>query len=353
MTFSLPRVAGVLLALLALLGTEAQAQIETRSSTAMSLAGGGPAYVLDNDALFLNPANLLHPRQRSRGVLTLGSVRLFSGGDLFQFAHYNSAFTGGQALTDAEVLATLDSWFGADRRHAGVFAESVPLAFSFRLADQAFGLGVRTRTYSQVGLDRGLFDLVLRGTEESRVIPMNMDMRMATTVDVSLAYSRAFMNGRLLVGLAPKFVAGVEYMNAEMLSTLHIEDGALTHAFDYTVRAAGGASGAIADEFNLFSADPLSDLAISPGLAGKGVGLDLGGTFALQPDLLVSASLTDLGSVTWSEQAQTITPLGAQFRFDGLAFDRDRLEREYDNDFGAYLEAQLDSLARQAYCASR
>ncbi len=351
MTASILRHTGLLLAVLLLSHGTLHAQVGTHGLPALGMAGGGPAFVHDNDALFLNPANLLYPGQRGRGVLTLGQTQAFTGGSLYQFNHYNATFTGGQQLTGHDVTATLDAWFGADRRRAGVFAEAVPLAFSYRLPRRAFGLAVRARTYSQAGLNRGLFDLVLRGTEESREIPLDLEFGHLSTVDVSVAYSQALLGGRLTVGVAPKIVFGLEYMQAEMTSTVVVEDDALAHRFAYTARAAGGVSGGLVAGFSLFQSDPMANVEISPfsGIAGQGFGVDLGATFALRNDVLVAASLTDLGQIAWRQDAQTVTPLGSEFRFDGLTFDRDRLRDEYDNSVGAYLEAQLDSLAREAY----
>lgn len=351
MTVSTSRLASALLAVLLLSSIPVHAQVGTHGIPALSMAGGGPAFVHDNDALFLNPANLLYPNQRGRAVLTLGQTQAFTGGNLYQFSHYNNTFTSGQQLTSSDVTAVLDAWFGADRRRAGVYAEAVPVAFSYRLRERAFGFGIRARTYSQAGLNRGLFDLVLRGTEETRQVPLDLEFGHLSTVDVSVAYSQALLDGRLTVGAAPKLVFGMEYVDVDMTSTVDVEEDALAHRFTYSAQAAGGIGGGLIADFNLFESDPMANVSVSPfsAVAGQGFGLDLGATFAVRDDLLVAASLTDLGQVSWSADAQTVTPLGSEFRFDGLTFNRDRLRDEFDNSFGSYLEAQLDSLAREAY----
>jgi hypothetical protein len=60
-------------------------------------------------------------------------------------------------------------------------------------------------------------------------------------------------------------------------------------------------------------------------------------------------SVTDLGAIQWSQDAQTTIPTNNEFRFEGIELDLDRLENEFDGDVGRYVRDQVDSLAQAAY----
>ncbi len=334
--------------------TEVYAQMETRGVSMLATGGGGPAFVRDNEAIHFNPANLLLSDRGVHAVLSLGSTSAFSGGDLFQFNYYNDFFTGGRSLTDADVSEVLDGWFGSDheRRKAGLYAEFVPLAFTYRKGTWAVGFAVRARSFNSVGLNRGWLDLVLRGTGENRDIPIDGSFASMATTEVSVAYSRRL--GRFLVGVTPKIVFGTSYSRGLFTSTASITDDAVTHDYDYTIRAAGAISRDFFNTFDLFQNDPFSDVSFSNpfgATAGKGVGVDLGLTYLAKSDVLVSMSLTDLGSVSWSTDAQVVTPVNRTFRFEGLELNRQRIDDEFDGDLGQYAENVLDSLARDVYDA--
>ena len=154
-----------MLATVAITPQESTAQVDIRGVSMLSTAGGGPSYVRDTDALFFNPANLWLDERGSRFVMTLGGIQAYGGGSLVQFTHYNESFTQGADLSTAEMQSILQDWMGpldsGKINRVGVSAEVVPLAMAFRGYSWGAGLGVRTRTYTQLGFSRGLFDLLL------------------------------------------------------------------------------------------------------------------------------------------------------------------------------------------------
>lgn len=350
-----------LLTLLALAAPHTvSAQIETRGVAMMSMAGGGPSYVRDTDALFHNPANLLIDERGSRFVMTLGSVQAFGGGSLVQFSHYNNSFTKGETLTTAEMQGILTDWMGplnkGKVRSVGVAAEVVPIAVAFRGYGWGAGLAVRTRAYNQIGFSRGLFDLLLVGTDQDGAFPVNADIRSIATTEISVGYSRLFANDRLSIGIAPKFILGLNYARTTMDSEVILNDGSITHNFDYVIQAAGNFNKDIGDAVNLFeSSGFLTDAEPSDfgnpfsAIAGKGFGFDVGATHEVSKNLLVAASFTDIGYVKWTKNADAVSPAGSSFEFDGLDLDLDRVNDEFDGDFGAYVEDYFQTLVEDAY----
>lgn len=308
--------------------------------------GGGPA------ALYANPARLTAGDPDHTVAVQLGRIGLSSGGDLFQFDHYRRLFVRGQKgpLSDAEEKATLDAWFGETTRNATVYVEAVPLAITYRAPGDrwAVGAGVRGRIVQNTALDQGALDLLLRGTEPSRTVPVNVHTRLYSLVDVTAAVS--YRAGPLSMGVAPRLILGTGYADGVLRSEVEVRAQSLVHRFDYTARAAGALSTGLYDSFDAFSATPVQRvLGTSSRVVGMGGGLDVGLSYALRSDLYLSASVTGLGRVRWTGAAQTVAPQNQTFRFEGLALDPRRLRTAFDGDVGAYLEHQVDSLARAAY----
>ncbi len=338
----------------------ATAQIDTRGVSMMSTAGGGPSYVRDTDALFFNPANLWLDERGSRFVMSLGGIQAYGGGSLLQFSHYTNSFTQGDNLTSDEMRSILDDWMGAvDKgyiRNVGLTAEVVPLAAVFRGYRWGAGLAVRTRAYSNAGFSRGLFDLLLVGTDQEGSFPVNVDMRSAVTTEISIGYSHFFPEYRLSVGIAPKYILGLNYARTTMDSRVELNNGAITHEFDYLIQAAGQFNKDIGDAINLFeSTGFLVDAAPSEfdnpfsAVSGGGFGFDVGATYEFRKNVLLSASFTDIGYVRWTRNADAVTSSGSALEFDGLDLDLDRVDEEFDGDFGAYIEDYFETLLDDSY----
>lgn len=368
----------VLLGLSLLVGwaSPAQGQFQPRSAAALSTGGGGPAFVHDHDALFFNPANLVVDAPERRLWIGLGSLSLYSGGDLFQFRYYNESFTAGRRLTETEKRRILNGWFGPRgagiQRTTSAHADFAPFSIVHQTPDRALGLALRARLYARVSANRGWLDLLLFGTSAAETpLPLNAGWRALSAIDVTVAYSRR-LTPRLALGAAPKLVLGTDYVRARFRSSLTASDDALLHRFDYTLRGAGRAvnevldaritSGERLEKFDLFTRNPYTESPLlvdgeflSPYgvINGVGLGLDVGATYRLAPDWTVAASLTDLGFIRWGHSAQRIEPVNDDLRFEGVTLDAERIRNEFDGDVGRYAQAVVEELADEAYTEIR
>jgi hypothetical protein len=327
-----------------------------QSIEAVSTGGGTSALSGGVAGLYTNPAHLTVGTPEHTTEVQLFRVGMYSGGDLFQFNHYSDLFVhedpNAPPLSDAEETAILDAWFGSSMRSATSYLEVTPLAMTYRSPGGrwALGLGVRGRVIQKTSLDKGLLDLLLRGTDPNRTVPVNGRLRLYSLLDVTGTFSYRFSSFPLSVGVSPRFILGTGYADGALHSTVVVDDQSLTHDFAYTARAAGTLSTGLYDSFDAFSAEPLRQvLGSTSGIAGRGGGLDVGLSYALRPGLHLSASVTDLGMVQWYENAQTVTPTNDTFRFDGFSLDLQQLNDEFGGDVGAYVQHQIDSLAQDAY----
>ncbi|SHK06582.1 DUF5723 family protein [Rhodothermus profundi] len=343
-----------LLVLLMLMAQAGHAQYVRLSAWAMQ-AGFNPAAVSSADALFLNPAALMNagvtgPRLR------LMEVGGWLGGSLVRFDLYNQYLTGGRHLTSADVDQMLDAWFGDAKawRTVGEVVEITPLALTYTGWWSAWGVAWRVRQQQRLWTNRGVLDVLLKGTEEPRTLPVNGEFRSMTYHELVVGYARK-LNPDLIVGIAPRLLLGSHYVGGVMRSMVSIKEDEIQHRYTYTLDLTG-ATETLLEGFDLFDNPKLNGIdqwAVGRQMAGLrqlgwGAGLALGVQYRLLPGLLFGVSLTDLGFLRW-KRVRRYTPRDSVFTFAGVQLDVERLRTEFNSDLGAYVEHQLDSLARAAY----
>ncbi|NNE34394.1 MAG: hypothetical protein HKN13_04115 [Rhodothermales bacterium] len=330
------------------------AQVLAPGAAAVGVARGGPAYVYGHEALFFNPANIA--LDDARGIeITTGRATLGAGGDLLQFRFYNEIFTSGRTITDEETRTLMSEWFGgADSgllRSATVSAEAIPIAIIHRLGSTSLAYSVRIRSQSSVSLNGGWLDLLLSGIGTDRTIPLNGQVGAMSTTEFGVSYART-LGKNVAIGATPKVIFGNDFADARLESTATVTESSIVHEYDYAVRAAGGLSTDLIDRVDLFSSGVINGGSFSPSLmsaAGIGFGLDAGVSAGVSPSVRLSASLTDVGYVRWSDAAQTVRPSATSFTFDGLVLDIDRVRSDYGGDVAEYFISTVDSLASEAY----
>lgn len=334
--------------LLALIGAnDVHAQSGMRSVEAVSTGGGTSVLGSGPAQLYSNPANLTVGETDHRFTLQLFRFGAHTGGDFFQFNHFTPLFIDNdEVLPNEEEVQILDDWFGSKDRGTATYVEVTPVSMTYRPKDGqwAAGGGIRARAFQSTSLSKGLLDLIFT----DRLLPARLQTRLYSTVDVTGAFSYRFSELPLSVGASPRLIFGLGYADADF----QVVPGSNGDSYqvDYTARAAGPVSTGLYDSFNLFGAEPVKIAKGSAGVEGVGVGLDLGGTYTVQPDLYVSMSITDLSFVQWTGDAQTATN---SFTYEGLTLDLQRLESDFDGDVTEYLESELDSLTRSGFNRDR
>lgn len=137
--------------------------------------------------------------------------------------------------------------------------------------------------------------------------------------------SLALTLDRLTIGIRPKLLGGIANLSSSdgMASVHTADDGVYTMTLesDYQIQSAGilsidGLEGTEGD----VEVD-LTDIAAGDLINGKnsGFGLDLGATFQLTDNILISGSILDIGSINWTENASVYTSQGEHV-YKGLDF---------------------------------
>ena len=366
--------------ILSVISIDSDAQSRFQSTKTLALGGGGIAYTSDYNAL--NPANIY--KRRKNTFMTIGGLMNFNtqaGGSLLNITSYNKYLTGGTnySVTDFRDKVIPSFFDGDESKDVNVQVDLIPLGFSYGNESWAIAGAVRTRVFSETSMNSGAMRLMAGMNEDMFGTPtaVNFGQSALAMGSFSLGFAMPVLtlnnglgNHRLIAGIAPKVLFGVNYTSFELNSTVQVKNGEfIKHTIDYELYASGGvATGLdrfIADkgQLNLKFTDLFDDQYAyldkpeegAAGLNGNGFGLDFGLTYEYLPsfnkDLKITASfsVTDIGTLNFSKDAGIYGAQGV-FNFSGVDFDQDRIDNEFDGDFNKYLEFVIqDSLAESGY----
>lgn len=360
--------------------SKAQSRLQTTKS--MALGGGGVAYVSDYNALFVNPANIYFRRKNTSVTIGLiGNVNLQAGGPLLNVSAYNKYLTTGArySVSDFNTQVVPAFFKKNENKSIGVQVDIVPFGFSYGNQSWAIAGAIRTRVISDSYLNKGAMQLISGMNSESFPTPTDVNFGQSALAmgSASLGFSMpvfGFENGlgshRIIAGIAPKMLFGVNYSSFKMNSTIEVSSGNyIKHAIDYEIQASGGINSGLdrfitdkgqlqlqfKDLFNENSTYFDNATNDAAALNGSGYGLDLGLSYEFLPSfnkdlrILASISLTDLGSINFAKNAGIYGANGT-FIFDGTDYDQKRIDEEFGGDFNKYFKYVIsDSLAENSY----
>ncbi len=362
------------------------AQSRHYNSQTLGMGNGGTAFIDGYHANFLNPANLMinnSGRKPKRQLGILGGLGVQAGGTLFNQTVYDDYLTSGLVIEGVTRENMLDDWFGTSvsgTNAVDVNVDVVPFGFSNRGKRTAFSLATRVRTLNTFEMNRGFAELAWYGLDSDQFgNGRDVDFSFSTLsyAEFSLGYamelpvplaglieSLPFINGmKLYAGVAPKYIVGLQAVDVDMTSTLTVDPAgtpnqAITHAFSYDLTSFGDLSEDLREYADARQINP--DVVLDDylkyegediGTLGSGFGLDLGvtaeidvslpllGILGKRQVLRVSASATDIGSLTYDDRPSVVTAS------DTFVFDAD----VGDDSFDDYLDAISDSLENDVY----
>ena len=193
------------------------------------------------------------------------------------------------------------------------------------------------------------------GANLNRKFDFGFGLDMMSYAEVGIGYSRKLMNDKLTVGGRVHFIKGIATVSTEESSFNFTTD---PNTFDYylqsdvQINSANSLSGLPSispfdSTFEFTDSMTFQDAVNSIFKGGnRGVALDLGATYKLNNKLTLSASITNLGRITWNTNTynwKSRTP-GATYQFTGLNienaldFDGDDVETAF-NELGDTLKS--------------
>lgn len=219
------------------------------------------------------------------------------------------------------------------------------LSFGFhsgRNAYNTFEIGIRSN--SSVNLPYDLFDFMKTGMKEGNTHYNIKDLQVKSYNYADIAIGHAHkINRNLTIGAKIKFLVGLGYLDAKFDEfDLHLSEQ------EWLVRSKGSLMAGVKGGYFEYKDErgPKGEQEIdgfdvdSPGINGFGVGIDLGATYKMDnlvEGLTLSASLLDLGFISWSDNLKGYS--AGEFSFKG--FEEFAFEKE-DYDMGTSLEDQFD-----------
>lgn len=267
--------------------------------------------------------------------------------------NFNLGLTGNMGLTNF-IYKMQPSWqgYGVDGRNLTTFMHpnvdastflnklnnqnDLALHLKYQLAGVAFkafgGMNVvelNLCSNTSLSLPKSLFEFMKTTGEKPDYQIKNLGMRTENYLELGLGHSRK-VGEKLTVGGKFKLLIGAAYsdLNVETLN-LHLRDdywlvdgdARLSAAIMNSTLSYEDPSKNYVDEHgNLTNRRRIDGIdEFKPGLSGWGLAIDLGATYQLLPDLKLSAAITDLGFINWSNAYQASS--AGVWRFEGFEND--------------------------------
>lgn len=198
----------------------------------------------------------------------------------------------------------------------------------FKLRKSFFTIGIGEKVNTQFSFPKDFFGLLLIGNAGSNLgkeLNFNFKYDLMAYNDINASWSRAFRKDKIRLGAKVSYLNGIINMNTER-SDLFFKTN--SEDFHYTLRSdLKFNTSSIVDTINQdFSADGLDFNSFKS--RNHGLGMSFGATYQILPKIVLSASILDLGFITWKDNVQnyeTKNPLSS-VEFYGLDI------RDYFND---------------------
>ncbi len=278
------------------------------------------SYFMDKSPLNISMNPALRPQYGYINVPGIGGLGL---------TYFSNSLSADKLFfnTDKGLVTFLDSSVDADKFLSGLAENNTInldanvsiLGAGFYAGKNFWRINIGANVNANSNIPKSLFEFVKvgNGLEGKSFKIDNLNLYSTAYVDVALGYSRE-INKKWTVGGAVKFLIGAA--NAESyFDYMNID------AFDdkWKISSSGvmnvNMQGMTPKLKNANGKDYISGFDFGGfGIAGYGVAFDMGFTYRPIPDLVVSASLTDLGFISWSKNSNTYALAKGEFVFDGF-----------------------------------
>jgi len=175
------------------------------------------------------------------------------------------------------------------------------LSFGFKVKKKNyFGFNVTERADVRFTYTKDLFNFLINGN--GAAANLNRNMNLTPGLDAThyrewgFNYTREVIKDKLTIGGRLKYLSGIENVNTEKSNaTLNTNSQyyALTGTANVSVNTAGVDSASNKNESSI--------LGFTPSRKNHGAAIDLGATYKLNDKFTFSASLIDLGFISWKQ----------------------------------------------------
>lgn len=275
--------------------------------------------------------------------------------------YHNSAFTPFDLLeTGTDVNENLDNIINnlEDNSQLYIRNEIDLLGVGFRTKVGFFTVGARLTNEYVTDYPKDLMRFARFGNAAEDLREANLsdwDFELISRYDYYVGWQSKFLEDKLSVGVRAKYIFGMANAYAERtnISIVTQDNSSLTLETDMLIRTSLAA--------DLINDDPsrtFDNIDVTSTLfpENRGFAIDIGGTYDITEKIQVSASILDLGSITWGANNKDLVSSGV-FEFDGAdadlaadePLDENFFEDLQDSIFKAF---EFDTIASSPYTRS-
>jgi len=287
----------------------------------MGLAKTYTAVTKGVHSIGLNPANLIMEdtiKFQIATVLPLPTLSAIGGSDVLSLNDINYFFGGSNGKsrylneTDKQRLNNVFNNGGFLFTNAS--AQILSIGFIPDKKIGAFGFSISDYSGGKVGVPSALIDLVLNGNPVDKVFDLSETQAHFWWIrNYSISFARKFNDldigifKNLIAGISLKLVHGYAYGSTEKVNVDFFTSSTHELSSNTDFSAATSFSDNFGVKYSFDSLDHDSHFELFPAPAGTGFGMDLGFSFKLLNNALISAAITDIGSLTWRKNTARFT----------------------------------------------
>src|SRR5690554_6888434 len=193
------------------------------------------------------------------------------------------------------------------------------ISFGFRLNKNYFSFNISNRLNADFIYTKDLFQLAVEGNGKSflgeRASFDDTGVNLKSYVEYAIGFNRE-ISDKLNLGARVKFLSGIANVNTrESKFGLHTDKT----TFDLTVdgSATVNTSG-VKPFYDTLAPDDYDPSSKAYNFNNFGLAFDLGATYELTDKINLSASVLDLGFISWKEENATFTIDDINYRFEGV-----------------------------------
>lgn len=260
----------------------------------------------------------LNPAMRpERAFFSVGATTVGTNGNvgishfLFPQEDHLTTFMSG-TVSENEFLGRLPQSI-----RFGINADETPVALGFRLFGGYTTFDVSVHSSTSMALPKGFFEFAKKGLQEEHYSFSGINVNTINYAATTLGYSHEIFRG-FSVGINLKALIGLAYADATF-DKFNIEMSDEQWMVEAHAKAQA-AVGTKVDFYNDIKTIDNIELKISDPTA-TGFAIDLGAVYDMEdvvPGLTVSASLIDLGKITWQQMMSIENDENSCIRWEGL-----------------------------------
>jgi hypothetical protein len=191
--------------------------------------------------------------------------------------------------------------------------------FGFRVGNNLFTANITEKVKTRVSIPGDFFKFVFEGNGGSNLgyqFDFDWGVDVLHTREYAIGYQRSLLNNKLRVGGKLKYVYGLNVVNTER-NDLTFTTAEENFYWDVTSDLKVNVASSILSIDSGAEPDPLK---AAFGANNNGFGVDFGGSYDLNKKITLSASVIDLGMISWKENTKNVQSRnpGATFQFRGV-----------------------------------